>query len=93
MDYAVAASEILGLGLHGVAADAGRKSADLPPRFDTEGPSLGSFRVLRGGSWYDKSGNKLRSSYRFWLDPLERYDYIGFRCAVSEKYSAQPASK
>ena len=89
-DYAAAASEIL--SLHGAAVNSGQNKTDLPPRHDTEGPEVGSFRVLRGGSWYDKSGDKLRSSYRFWLDPLERYDYIGFRCADAEKSSAQSAS-
>ena len=90
-DYAAAASEIL--GLHEAAVADGLNNPDLPPRYDTEGPAVGSFKVLRGGSWYDKSGNKLRSSYRFWLDPVERYDYTGFRCAAAEEYVEQPATQ
>jgi formylglycine-generating enzyme required for sulfatase activity len=82
-DYIAAASEILGLQDDGIAGSRG--NPDLPPRYDAEGPSVGSFKVLRGGSWYDKSGNNLRSSYRFWLDPLERYDYTGFRCVADKK--------
>ena len=77
-DYIASASEIL--GLQAPAAD-GFDKPDVPPKYNPEGPSVGSFRVLRGGSWYDKHYSKLRSSYRFWLDPEERYPYTGFRCA------------
>ncbi len=46
------------------------------------GPYLGSFRVLRGGSWYDSYGDLvIRATYRYWLDPSERYFNTGFRCA------------
>ena len=81
-DYIAAASEIL--GLNDTTVIDGRNNPDVPPKYNSEGPSIGSFKVLRGGSWYNKSGNKLRSSYRFWLDPLEGYDYTGFRCAADE---------
>jgi formylglycine-generating enzyme required for sulfatase activity len=84
-DYAAAASEIL--GLDGAAVADGRKKPDLPPRLETEGPAIGSFKVLRGGSWNDRGGNKLRSSYRFWFDPAERYDYTGFRCVADKTHT------
>lgn len=46
------------------------------------GPSFGSFRVLRGGSWYDSYGELvIRSTYRYWFDPSDRYFNAGFRCA------------
>ncbi len=37
-------------------------------------------RLLRGGSWSDTAVN-LRSAYRHWNGPWDRYNYIGFRCA------------
>ena len=50
------------------------------PGVDPAGPSTGSLRVLRGGSWgvlaYDA-----RSAYRSYNSPSNRYDYIGFRLA------------
>jgi formylglycine-generating enzyme required for sulfatase activity len=53
-----------------------------PSARNPEGPSVGSFKVLRGGSWYDSYGDLvIRSTYRFWLDPLDRYLNTGFRCA------------
>ena len=88
-DYITTASEIL--GLHDVAVTDGLKNPDVPPRYSTEGPPLGSFKVLRGGGWHDRSDSKLRSSYRFWLDPIERYGYTGFRCAADEEYAELPA--
>ncbi|MBS1234426.1 MAG: hypothetical protein H6R43_142 [Nitrospirae bacterium] len=87
-DYIASASEIL--GLHDTAADDLQNNPDVPPRYNTEGPSIGSFKVLRGGSWDDKSDRWIRSSYRFWLDPLERYGHTGFRCADDEESVEQP---
>lgn len=48
------------------------------------GPSSGSFRVLRGGSWGLASPN-LRGSYRNGGDPLYQGYFLGFRCALSLK--------
>ena len=45
-----------------------------------EGPDSGTFRVLRGGSFYFLT-NALRASSRYGDYPVDRYDYIGFRCA------------
>ena len=42
-----------------------------------------SQRVLRGGSWYDRSRG-LRASIRLYIDAFYRYDRIGFRCARTE---------
>jgi formylglycine-generating enzyme required for sulfatase activity len=49
------------------------------PQRDPQGPSLGEYRVARGGSW---SGFEwyLRAADRFWLDPDACYGYLGFRC-------------
>lgn len=87
-DYVAAASEIL--GQHEVTVIDGRKKIDVPPKYNAEGPSIGSFKALRGGSWYDRSYSKMRSSFRFWLDPIERYSHTGFRCAADEMYVEQP---
>jgi formylglycine-generating enzyme required for sulfatase activity len=52
------------------------------PASDPRGPSEGSFRVLRGGSWYfDAEG--LRSANRFYLSPDYRIELNGFRLAFS----------
>ncbi len=44
-----------------------------------QGPSTGSRRILRGGSWFNLSVSKLRCSNRFSLSPDSRNDYYGFR--------------
>jgi len=50
------------------------------PASDPSGPLSGSFRVLRGGSWYDvPSGARASSRYRD--QPSNRYNSYGFRCA------------
>ena len=48
---------------------------------DPVGPSSGSKRVLRGGSW---SGNpaSLRSSFRNGSDPAHRVSRTGLRCVL-----------
>ena len=52
------------------------------PTTDPPGPSSGSYRVLRGGSWYDYA-LYCRSAYRDWDPPGGRYNYVGFRLARS----------
>ena len=47
------------------------------------GPDSGSFRVYRGGSWFH-AGRHCRSSDRYGISPGNRYDYLGFRLALSE---------
>ena len=46
-----------------------------------KGPSSGSYRVLRGGSW-NHSGRYCRSAYRYYNDPSYRSYSIGFRLVV-----------
>lgn len=47
---------------------------------DPQGPSRGSFRVLRGGEWNEKSPN-LQVSYRGWDDATYWGPTLGVRCA------------
>ena len=47
---------------------------------DPKGPPDGEHRVLRGGSWIDRS-TFVRSSFRDWNQPSYLYIYIGLRCA------------
>jgi formylglycine-generating enzyme required for sulfatase activity len=50
------------------------------------GPSAGSFRVLRGGSWYYNSVDLLRCAARYHNYPSDTDDYdLGFRCARSQQ--------
>ncbi len=42
----------------------------------------GSYRVRRGGSWFDGAGY-CRSAYRVRRDPERRVSYLGFRLARS----------
>ena len=46
------------------------------------GPSSGSIRVLRGGSWYNGARN-CRVSSRCYSRPDYRYDHYGFRLVLS----------
>ena len=47
---------------------------------DPSGPSSGSSRVSRGGSWYD-GGRRLRSAYRYDYSPGNSGSDLGFRLA------------
>ena len=44
-----------------------------------KGPSVGRFRVIRGGGWYSSS-RQLRSANRHWFAPEAPEVSIGFRC-------------
>jgi sulfatase modifying factor 1 len=50
------------------------------PVSDPTGPAEGTYRVLRGGSWYDGSWY-LRAALRNSVVPVNWNDGIGFRCA------------
>ena len=53
-----------------------------PPK-NPEGPPMGGFKVIRGGSW-NSSSRVLRSSDRYWDPPTFRSQYFpGFRCVKS----------
>ncbi|MCP4700099.1 MAG: SUMF1/EgtB/PvdO family nonheme iron enzyme [Gammaproteobacteria bacterium] len=50
------------------------------PKENPAGPEAGSFRVFRGGGWYD-SPRLVRSAFRFRNAPDYRGAYLGFRLA------------
>jgi len=52
------------------------------PASNPAGPYSGSYRVLRGGSWYSYR-SRARAAYRNWGNPDDRGGSVGFRCGVS----------
>jgi formylglycine-generating enzyme required for sulfatase activity len=50
------------------------------PAENPTGPESGNFKVFRGGSWINNSGNT-RTTYRFPKLPVLTYTTTGFRCA------------
>jgi formylglycine-generating enzyme required for sulfatase activity/uncharacterized caspase-like protein len=53
------------------------------PAKNPTGPTTGTARVLRGGSWYNKHPAYLRAAYRFsYSRPTGRYGILGLRCVV-----------
>jgi formylglycine-generating enzyme required for sulfatase activity len=77
------------IGLYGVVGNAAEWVLDwYDPRYlattsgaDPTGPSKGSGKVVRGGSFLDDEISNLRISDREYLDPDERRADVGFRCA------------
>ena len=45
-----------------------------------QGPPVGKYRILRGGSWRDPA-EYLRSSIRHDAIPTSTFNNVGFRCA------------
>jgi len=78
-----------GLGLHDMSGNAlewcqdwyGEKYYNDSPRKNPEGPSSGSGRVVRGGSW-DFGPAVVRAAFRAWFNPDTRNTDIGFRVAL-----------
>ncbi len=83
-EYNEIASRLTGKKVPESTAEDNRNKEDLsaPPMDNPEGPAVGSFKALRGGSWYDSYGELVtRSTYRYWFYPEDRYLNTGFRCA------------
>ena len=51
---------------------------------DPLGPSTGTRRALRGGSWYNEWPDVFRTAYRYRMLPEKREDNIGFRLAAAK---------
>lgn len=58
-------------------------SYDAAHGVDPLGPATGSYRVARGGSWYDYA-RQVRAASRFASAPSHRFGYLGFRIACSQ---------
>ncbi len=54
---------------------------DNSPRYNPRGPSSGSSRVFRGGSWYRKS-EWARTTNRYWSKPGNSFSNLGFRLVL-----------
>ncbi len=73
-----------GWGLHDMLGNVYEWTADYYGEYpsgsvtDPTGPSAGSYRVIRGGSWYTNARH-VRSAYRDSYPPGRRYDTLGFR--------------
>ena len=52
------------------------------PAKNPTGPADGSYRVLRGGSWYYYIATDFRCADRNWYNPSYGNYYYGFRCIV-----------
>ncbi|PNY33949.1 Sulphatase-modifying factor protein [Rhodopirellula baltica] len=61
---------------------------DDRPQLDPQGPSEGSYRVIRGGSWI-ADARDARSAYRNRYGPGLRLNFLGFRCLSSVKPSSE----
>ncbi|MFC2023756.1 formylglycine-generating enzyme family protein [Chloroflexota bacterium] len=55
---------------------------DVSPYSNPPGPVTGEHRVVRGGGW-NRNLPYIRAAYRLDLDPSERVNTLGFRCADS----------
>jgi formylglycine-generating enzyme required for sulfatase activity len=62
----------------------GRKYYGESPRRNPTGPAAGTFRVVRGGSWFNLPGY-CRSANRYMSDPGLRDDLGGFRVVRTQK--------
>ncbi len=60
-----------------------QREAQINPTGAAEGTS----RVVRGGSW-DSNARYVRSAFRYYDEPVGRFYYIGFRCALVGRVSA-----
>lgn len=59
----------------------------VSPFRNPTGPSSGTFRVLRGGSWFVSNEDDFRCAIRddtYYFDPVFANDNVGFRCVARQ---------
>ncbi len=54
------------------------------PKQNPKGPDVGSWRVIRGGSWIDTL-TRCSTTFRFYLYPSLKTSFVGFRLAKTAK--------
>jgi len=59
-----------------------RSYYSVSPLNNPTGPTIGNYKVIRGGSW-SRDSSRLRTANRFFLNPAKRNTHLGFRCAIS----------
>jgi formylglycine-generating enzyme required for sulfatase activity len=64
------------------------QAAEKRPKQNPTGPTVGSWRVIRGGSWIDAI-TRCSTTFRFYLYPNLKTSFVGFRLAKT----AETASK
>lgn len=57
------------------------------PLMNPTGPASGTYKVLRGGSWFNLYADDVRAAFRDYVHPDFRLGKFGFRCAVSPEDS------
>ncbi|MEI7878795.1 MAG: formylglycine-generating enzyme family protein, partial [Planctomycetota bacterium] len=84
--HAVGGKAANALGMHDMLGNVWEWQSDWYGNYSSSaqtnptGPGSGSFRVLRGGAWYDYA-NYVRSSYRGYNSSVYTTDNVGFRVA------------
>jgi len=79
-----------GLGLHDMSGNVSEWCHDRYATYTNEetinpiGPTTGSSRVTKGGSWTDNRIRNIRVAYRYGVSPSSAMDSLGFRLCRSE---------